>query len=273
MSGAVPGVLPPLLLLVLLLGLGLGLWRVRWPRRRARALLVAVCCIDPRAHELTGCLAGVRAVLARFARPGDRVCVAGVVRAGDADCHRRLGLLGAETLTVPDYPNPIFRDRHHYGGIASQRTRALTYAREHGFDAVWFVDSDIHPDPDTLVTHLWPGWERGGDVVAVPYRVRWHGATPVVGQRDAAGRPLVGPAPPPGTGGAPPPLAAAVVVGMGCTLVRTAGWGWWRVPSTFRVAECLGVRGEDVGFCLDAERRGARVWVTTDCPAPLHAGG
>lgn len=241
-------------------------------RRRRWRVLAAVCCIDPRADELPACLAAVAAAAAPVAPLADVVAVVGIVRRRDAACARHLRAAGAAVLTVPDYPAPLWGHRHHYGGLAAQRTRALVEAQRRGADAVWFVDSDVRPHPSTL-HHALLGLAAGADVVGVPYAVRWAAAGPDaarVGYRTAAGGSSVEP---PRANNARRPFHPAVVVGMGCTLVRTPSW-WHgrRVPDRFGVAEAAGITGEDVAFGLAAERRGARVWVSNWCPRPVHLG-
>lgn len=185
-------------------------------RRPVRRILVAVCCIDPRAGELPDCrraLAGLkiasRTTLLHF------VCV---VRESDQRC-RSLGAgLFDAVLTVPDYPNPMGEEgvvdfgRHHFAGIASQRTRALEHARARGDDAVFFVDSDIRVHPDTL-HHLLAGlaWRGGADVVAVPYGVRWNNMQPTVARVTTA-------------------ASAAETTGVELVTPR---WWWWAAPCRY----------------------------------------
>jgi hypothetical protein len=151
----------------------------------------------------------------------------------------------------------------NYHGLATQRTAALRYAREQGFDVVWFVDSDTRIRSGTL-RHLQLGILLGAEIVTVPYGMRWNNNEPVLGYLD------------PGSQGAraarPPsfslvPYHTCLVTGMGCTAlsVRSA-----RLPESFHCIETDRWWGEDIGFCLAAHRKGCRTWATNWAPRPLH---
>lgn len=243
--------------------------------RRPLDLHVAICCIDARADELPDCLRAVRVAL--DATPSIVGEVWGVFRHSDRRCASLFALSRHHVLTVADYPDPCFGLRHHYGGLASQRTLALRAARRRQRSAhdsiLWFVDSDIRITPASLQHLLW-GLALGADVVAVPYRVRWaqgaaHGTAQGAGVRLGYLHPRPSIEPPRGGPHSPWPYHACTVVGMGCTALAV---GSPRIPQSFRVGEALGKQGEDIGFCLDVERVGGRVWCCNWTGPVEHTG-
>ena len=191
---------------------------------------------------------------------------------------------------VPHYD--IERGRHAFERIAAARGLALRTARNGGYDAVWFIDSDVVPRADTLA-ELWRASSAHGgwDAVGAPYRVRWCGfpavavlhreAQPPCPTRSAhadEGAGVLNAAPSrlrvvdgtklecggdgdvdgdDGAGG----VARVHALGFGCTLLR--GARALEVPCAV-----VGVRdgawsfvGEDVGYFLAAAARGMRVGV------------
>ena len=114
--------------------------------------------------------------------------------------------------------------------------------------------------------HPVPRLILGADVVGVPYGIRWAAGQAVVGYRDP--EPRIG---------APLPWRPwrwyhrCAVLGMGCTMLDPASV---RLPSTgFYTSTALGITGEDVGFCLAAERSGARIWACVCTTGPPHHMG
>ena len=110
-------------------------------------------------------------------------------------------------------------------------------------------------------------------MVGVPYGIRWAAGRAVLGYRDPV--PYIG-----------PPLPwrpwrwyhRCAVLGMGCTMLHP---GSTRLPEeeeattgggSFSSSTALGITGEDVGFCLAAGRRGARIWACVCTTEPPHLG-
>ena len=236
---------------------------------RRRRLCVAICCIDPRLDEVPGCLACLRG----WRWPGEGgggggvgVHVVGCLRRSDRRLIQRSTAEGwfDALLLVDPYPDP--QPHHDYQGLARQRTLAWDYARCRGFDALMFVDSDVRPAPSTPGHLMFALFALGADVACVPYRVRWRSSSaepPMLGYGNVGD----------GTAriAAPPlpvlPFAVFTVCGMGCTALRCDSP---RLPTVFRVASALGILGEDIGFCLDAVERGARMVSAQWVPVPRH---
>ena len=151
----------------------------------------------------------------------------------------------ALVITIPDYE---ILKRHNIPKIAEKRTIALKYAKENGFDAVWFVDSDIIPTKGVLsqlsITNK--------DVCLAPYRVPWSGEA-CVGIADSQ-----------------PPFVKihfidledlsikrrpCIVGGLGCTLVKSSAFE--QVIEYYRLnREGFYVEGEDIGFFMNCYKSG-----------------
>lgn len=211
--------------------------------------LVSVCCIDERISELRGILC--------YLNPFNPRDIIGVVRTTDQLCRHALETAGARVFTVEPYTMPP-GERHNMEGLARQRSAALRFGKENGYDALLFIDSDIRPkEPaDLLVGRLYLGLLLGADIVGVPYGVRWVSMRPVVGRKTLGGTPFIAEE----RGHHLLPFRGCAAVGMGCTMIHLHSP---RVPDAFRIGLSTGIIGEDIGFCEEAGRLGARLWTTS----------
>lgn len=211
-----------------------------------RRTLIAVCCIDERVNELRGLL---------MKKQSTNVDVVGIIREDDGECKDIFQQLGAMVITVPSYRLKAGA-RHNMDGIAAQRTAALKFAREWNYDSILFLDSDIRPTQslNVLVDRLSLGILLGADVVGVPYGVRWANMRSVIGREEQKlnnvviveekGHHLL-------------PFRRCAAVGMGCTMIDLHSH---RVPREFHVGHNADIIGEDIGFCHEAMKEGARIW-------------
>ena len=214
---------------------------------KRRKVLISVCCIDERAEELDECLRSIK----QSTRSAD---ILGVVRHTDLKCHSIFTDYGADIIHVPAYPTPG-AERHNFSALEMKRSKALAYAQANMYDVLVFVDSDIRVTSMALILMKLALFWLKADIVCIPYPVRWAAGHPVLGYDN------------------PPriervftdkrrlwPFHRCIVGGMGCTAVRL---GSPLVPSRFSVKSIMGVRGEDIGFFLDARNNGARVFASS----------
>lgn len=218
-------------------------------------IMLAICCIDPRADEIPACSLAIETAFGVR-----RIHKVGVIRNQDVQCAAAFESCEfRDILRVPDYTAPSPGKRHNYDGLAAQRTAAWHHAQAGGYDCLIFVDSDIHVRPDTLPYLLW-GLALGADACAVPYGVRWADMRPVLGYGTPA-EPRIE-APRAGLW----PYHACTAAGMGCTALWVPSP---RLPDRFAPRTVLGKTGEDIGFFVDAQGLGARVW-SADWATPVE---
>jgi hypothetical protein len=169
------------------------------------------------------------------------------------------GLIPVEIRTFDPY---VIEGRHNMPAIARKRTFAMQAARERGFDYVLFVDSDIIVGNETL-TRLFDAFRHGCDLALAAYEVKWLGY-PAVGVRQGDHFQILDLSDP-----ANNQPGFVHVVGMGCTMI---GRSCFDVPfeerkifdrdGVFNEGPDAGVRGEDIGFCLNCLQRGKTLYYT-----------
>lgn len=153
---------------------------------------------------------------------------------------------------VPDYD--LKRRRHQMSKIAQKRNAVVQRARDDGRSGVLFVDSDILLNRDT-VRKLLAACDDGKDVCAAAYHPTWS-ADPVV----AVGTPEeyalkstyeLGA----DSGQRCVPMVAS---GTGCTLFKASSFD---VQFENMHDERTGIHGEDIGFMINANKKGLRMCV------------
>ena len=148
---------------------------------------------------------------------------------------------------VPDYE---IQKRHNFIKIAEKRSLALKYAKENGFDAVWFVDSDVIPTEGVLKQLC----NTNKDVCVAQPRVRWAGKA-VVGIEDSE-----------------PPFIKmheiglldlsverrpCIIAGFACTLVKSSAFD--QKIEYFKLSKGdFYVEGEDIGFFMNCYKSGLK---------------
>ena len=145
--------------------------------------------------------------------------------------------------TVPDY---AIQKRHNFDTLVHKRNMIRTAALQHPeVQELLFLDSDTELRPDTI-RRLRDNCTE--DICIAAYHPRWM-AAPVVGVRDGDSYRIQNVYDMNCDAAAQPASAG----GMGATLLRGSALD---VP--FAVGESLGIKGEDIGFFLEAERREIR---------------
>ena len=143
--------------------------------------------------------------------------------------------------TVPHYE---IKKRHNMINICKKRNISLDYAKDNGYDYLFFIDSDIIVNINTLDILLKGCEEYKADVCSVPYFVKWLGyvATGIQNntrfdyikvKKDSNTISYC-----PGGGG------------MGCTLIKSTVF---HVPFSVEKIKlnCLVIIGEDIGFFMN----------------------
>lgn len=160
----------------------------------------------------------------------------------------------AVTEKTHDWSEPLF----HW--LGRQKQRLIDHAKEHRYDALWLVDSDLLCAPDTLASLL----ETKKEVVSAVFWTKW--------QPDAPPLPQVWMAHPYGLAGRGiaeheflERLASRKlqrVAGLGaCTLIRSNVFdkvAYW--PAVEGLPSGGMWQGEDRHFCVRAERNHVELW-------------
>ena len=153
---------------------------------------------------------------------------------------------------VPDYD--LREQRHQMSKIAQKRNAVIQRARHDGRSGVLFVDSDILVNRDT-VSKLMTACDDEQDVCAAAYHPTWS-ADPVV----AVGTPEeyalkstyeLGA----DSGQRCVPMVAS---GTGCTLFKA---GSFDTPFENMEDPRTGIHGDDIGFMINANKKGLRMCV------------
>jgi len=193
--------------------------------------LIAICCIDKRVLELQNCLKHLK-----------NKDVIGVCREKDVYCQKAVNCLLVDNYEIAN------GTRHNIHGIATQRNKALSYARRSKYDRLIFIDSDIQVKWYTIA-YLLLG-TMFADISCIAYPIRWAAMQPVVGFDNPPSIKVVG------FGWMP--FEECSVAGMGCTCINVNSK---KIPDRFVYGEALGIHGEDIGFFLAAKQNGASVLV------------
>ena len=209
-------------------------------------ILVAICCIDERVAELRNCVGHLEKTDIVATKD-----IIGIFRKKDLLCKKFMNLntnTNTNTnkyLEVDDYEISQ-GTRHNITGIANKRNKALEYARNNNYDKLIFIDSDIQVEWYTLLCLLIG--TAIADISCVAYPIRWASMLPVLGFDNP-------PSIQPITYGILP-FQTCAVAGMGCTCINLHSE---KIPEKFVHGVMLGVQGEDIGFFLEARKKGA--WV------------
>lgn len=99
-----------------------------------------------------------------------------VCRKTDIECIRIWKELHP-TVVVETVPYYEIRKRHNVENICKKRNLALQYAKNCDYDYLFFIDSDIIINTNTLELLLQGCEEYKADVCSVPYQVKWLGYT------------------------------------------------------------------------------------------------
>jgi len=165
----------------------------------------------------------------------------------------------AKIVTIPHYD---IEQRHNIQKIAEKRTIIVDYAKTHGYDAVWFVDSDVIPTKGVLDQLK----NTQKDICVAPYKVRWidkicvgvyHSESEqfkirilsfedtIVKRRDC------------------------VIGGFGCTLIKSSTFDQ-NIEIGSICIEGFGVEGEDIGFFLNCFNAGLKCEYLTRWEQPHY---
>jgi len=201
-------------------------------------LLVSIVCIDERSDELAQCLKRLQA----DPFPKDYL---GVFRESDYKCQK----LMPNYLTVPDYK--IIK-RHNIDNMVTKRNLALNYARKHHYDYLLFVDSDILITPILTLALLFEGIKHC-DICLSPYPIRWSNGLPTLAYANIDLSLTIEP-----VRKSSNIYQLCVGGGMGCTMINLKSP---KIP-TFVYGALMGIEGEDIGFFIEAFKRGCIVLAT-----------
>lgn len=153
----------------------------------------------------------------------------------------------AITRTVPHYK---IKRRHNMDMIAVKRKIIIDYARDEGYDAVWFVDADVIPTRGVLRELL----SVRADLCIAPYRVKWLGGTTQIGTY---------------SNGVPVlheitiwdkllHSRECVIGGFGCTVIRRTAFDCAIEDRKIIDGSGFEVHGEDIGFFLNCAESGLK---------------
>jgi len=203
----------------------------------SQKILIAICCIDERKKELDNCIKHLQK--ANILQNN----IIGLFRKKDVLCKKII----TDYLEVDDYELSD-NERHNILGIANKRNKALEYARNNNYDKLIFIDSDIEVKWITILYLLFG--TMFADISCVAYPIRWANMKPVLGFDN------------------PPsiqsinygflPFQKCSVAGMGCTCIDIKSN---KIPNKFIHGEILGIKGEDIGFFLEARKKQAFIIV------------
>lgn len=204
-------------------------------------ILVSILCIDERSDELRECIK--RLEMDPFPKR-----LLGVFREKDKKCQTLLPTY----LTVPDYD---IITRHNMDNMVKKRNLSLDYAKKNEYKRLLFIDSDILITPFTTINLLLNGCNYC-DICLSPYPIRW----------DTNNSPLLAYENPDGNLSMEPVRKSTDVYqiclggGMGCTMINLESN---KIPP-FVYALVMGIEGEDIGFFIEACRRGCIVLATSN---------
>lgn len=152
--------------------------------------------------------------------------------------------------TVEVFPNYEIEGRHNIPKIAEKRNLALKYAKTQGYDAIWFIDSDVIPTEGVLKELS----DTEKDVCVAQPKVKWAGRA-VVGIADSE-----------------PPFVKmhniglldlskkrlpCIVAGMACTLIKSSAFDQ-RMEYHRMNKDGFIVEGEDIGFFMNCYKNGLK---------------
>lgn len=145
-------------------------------------------------------------------------------------------------IRIKLFPAYQIVERHNMEALVQKRNYTLEYAKAHHYDYVLFLDADILIQPDTL-DKLHTFLRTTGDVVLVPYKVRWLGY-PAVGVFSSGSMKII------------PVIESeeayhqCYIGGMGCTLIKRTAFDILfenkRLEDKTNYAY-----GEDIGFFVN----------------------
>jgi hypothetical protein len=211
---------------------------------KRQKILVAICCIDERVAELHNCVGHLEKTDIVATKD-----IIGIFRKKDLLCKKFMNLNTNNTnnqyLEVDDYEISQ-GTRHNITGIADKRNKALEYARNNNYDKLIFIDSDIEVEWYTLLCLLFG--TAIADISCVAYPFRWASMIPILGFDNP-------PSIQPVTYGILP-FQTCAFAGMGCTCIDLRSE---KIPEKFVNGVFMGFQGEDLGFFLEARKKGA--WV------------
>lgn len=166
-----------------------------------------------------------------------------------------------DKATIKVFPNYEIKERHNIPKIAEKRNLAIAYAKTQGYDAIWFVDSDVIPTKGVLKEL----GDTDKDICVAQPRVKW------------AGKALVG------ISDSEPPFVKmheidlldlsekrrpCIVAGMACTLIKSSAFDqkmeYYKIDKDGFIVE-----GEDIGFFMNCYRNGLKCEYLTRWE-PLH---
>lgn len=155
-----------------------------------------------------------------------------------------------DKATVEVFPNYEIKGRHNIPKIAEKRALAIDYAKNQGYDAIWFIDSDVIPIEGVLKELS----ATDKDVCVAQPKVKWAESV-VVGIADSE-----------------PPFVKmhkiglldlsekrrpCIVAGMACTLIKSSAFDqkmeYYKMGKDDFIVE-----GEDIGFFMNCYRNGLK---------------
>ncbi len=164
----------------------------------------------------------------------------------------------AVVITVPRYD---LNKRHNFYQIAKKRNIVVQHAKDNNYDAIWFVDSDIIPLPETLQKLC----KTDKDICLAPYKVPWlddkvyigltHYIPPYFKLHEVSAIDIIHERKP------------CVIGGFGCTLINKSTF---HVPLEYILIknDDILVEGEDIGFFINCYKAGKTCEYLTDWIQP-----
>ena len=134
-----------------------------------RKILVSIITIDRDAYAIEKVHHAIKHLFDR-----ENIYFLVVCRDSDIECQQKWRNLvpKIKLITVPHY-NIV--KRHNMQNVCNKRNIALNYAKENNFDYLFFIDSDIIVQKDTLEILLTGCEKYHADVCSIPYAVKWLG--------------------------------------------------------------------------------------------------
>lgn len=155
-----------------------------------------------------------------------------------------------DKATVEVFPNYEIKGRHNFQKIAEKRTLAMAYAKDHGYDSIWFVDSDVIPTEGVFKELC----ATDKDVCVAQAKVKW------------AGKAVVG------IGDSEPPFVKmheiglldlsvkrrpCIIAGFACTLIKSSAFDQKIEYCRMNKGNFV-IEGEDIGFFMNCHKNGLK---------------